>query len=279
MYNSLHILANCVINSINFIIYYTYIARRYSPSMKIPWTEHNECFHITEFSTVGHTHPFAYLALQLLITIERSVICLPAHKRIAHYANERANNSTRKRSARAGRAFCAHFVYICTQQLIVHIRIWYIGSECSHTAPIYRVTCIALFSVVIAMFIADIILPFIAGGKIFHRAQHIWHRFSLHYSLSSFLSLSLPLNLSFSLRLSAFYDTIVCARQRNRETRRSPPLYIRRTVIFICESLAYIPFIRNPAREALSLSSSFSLFLLWILFSFTFAAAESRKLQ
>jgi len=127
---------------------------------------------------------------------------LPAHKCTAYYANDRANNSPRKRSARTGRAFCAHFVYICTQQLIVHIRTWYIGSECSHSIDL---SCHVYRSVRCGY--RRCLSPIL-----FHRLSpvekpstvHVWHRFSLHFFLPVLHFLPPPLSLSFFLSLSLF---------------------------------------------------------------------------
>jgi len=156
---------------------------------------------------------------------------LPAHKCTAYYANDRANNSPRKRSARMGRAFCAHFVYICTQQLIVHIRTWYIGSECSHSIDL---SCHVYRSVLCGYRGVYRRYYFVCRRwkKTFHRtrlAPFFSALLSPRFLRSLFplsLSLSLSSSLSFSLclsLLSARHD--VRAREGKTESGRSPPMH------------------------------------------------------
>jgi len=139
-----------------------------------------------------------------------------------------------------------------------------------YTAPIYRITCIALFSVVIAVLIIDIILWFVLDGKIFYPARTFSTRFFSPFLFSEpiFLSVSLP---------SVLFPVPICARQRKNEKGREGQKEANsgQSIIFISKS--FMPFIRNPKRTLqLSLSLSFSLSYahFQILFLFTFVAAK-----
>lgn len=160
---------------------------------------------------------FTLSTLQLLITIER-IICLRAHKYTLHYINEGAyiyiyiiKFGVQTFGSDGMRISCTLCVYLYATIDRAHSYTLY--WIC--TAPIYRITCTALFSVVIAVLIIDIILWFVPDGKILYPARTFGTRFSpfiFQTYLSIFLFVSPPSVL--------FPPVSICARQGKNERER-----------------------------------------------------------
>lgn len=138
---------------------------------------------------------------------------------MAHYANECANNSARKRSAQAGRAFCAPCAYLYATIDRAHSYVVLNSHSTDLSYHVYRSVLCDHHGV----YRRYIILPFVADGKISPSRAHVAALAPFPHFSYQFLH---PLRLS-----SICFFVVKQTKKQRREERRTkrasnPPIHL-----------------------------------------------------